>query len=211
MDMQQCTIYVRLYKRKTVECRSWVTIGDIADLSAPGSVRAKVAAMKIFCVPDLKNDGRYIIKVMDVIDLILKEYPNADIQSIAEPDTVIEYHHKPIKPRDLVEWLKVIGVCVIIFAGAFVAIMAYNTDISLAETFITIHRMITGEEVTQPYFLSIPYSIGITVGVLLFFNHIGFRKITEDPTPMQVEMKKYEQDVEDCEIETLTDRRRGEP
>lgn len=211
MDMRQCTIYIRLYKRKTVEVKKWVTLGEIGDVSAPYEVRENVMAMKIFCVPDTETDGCYIIKIMDVVDGILKTYPNADIQSIGDTDTVIEYHHKPIKPKDLLEWLKVIGVCIIIFAGAFVAIMAYNTDISLAKTFITINRMITGEEVEQPYLLSIPYSIGITIGVLVFFNHLGFRKITSDPTPMQVEMKKYEQDAEDCEIETLTDRRRGEP
>jgi len=211
MDMQQCTIYIRMYKRKTIEVKKWVTIGEIADVSASGEVKSKVAAMKIFCVPDTQEDGRYIVPIIDVIESILKEYPKADIQSVGDADTVIEYHKKPIKPKDVAEWLKVIGVCIVIFAGAFMAIMAYNTDISLAETFITINRMITGEEVQQPYLLTIPYSLGISVGVLIFFNHLGFRKITQDPTPMQVEMKKYEQDVEDCEIETITDRRRGEP
>ena len=211
MDMRQCTIYIRLYKRKTIQVKQWVTLEEICDISAPSEVKAHVATLKIFCVPDLENDGRYRIKIMDVIDCILKEYPNADLQSIGDPDTVIEYHHKPIKPKDWIEWAKVIGVCIIVFAGAFVAIMAYNTDISLAQTFITINRMITGKEVQQPHLLSIPYAIGITTGVLVFFNHFGFRKITEDPTPMQVEMKKYEQDAEDCEIETLTDRQRGEP
>lgn len=211
MNMEQCTIYIRLYKRKTIEVEKWVTIGELADIAAPSEVKSKVAGMKIFCVPDTSCDGRYIVTIMNIIDEILKTYPKADIQSIGDPDAVVEYYCKETKPKDPIEWLKVIGVCIIIFAGAFSAIMAYNTDISLPEMFITIHRMITGQEVEQPYFLSIPYSIGICVGVIVFFNHIGFKKITQEPTPMQVEMKKYEQDVEDCEIESITDRRRGEP
>lgn len=211
MDMKQCTIYIRLYKRKTVEVKKWVMIGEIADVLAPGKVKEEVAAMKIFCVPDTTTDGRYIITIMDIIELILKSYPNAEIQSIGDSDSVIEYHKKPIKPKDAIEWLKVIGICIIIFAGAFMAIMAYNTDVSLAKTFITIQRMVTGQEVEKPYLLTIPYSLGISSGVLIFFNHLGFRKITEDPTPMQIEMKKYEQDAEDCEIESITDKRRGEP
>lgn len=210
MNMQRCTIYIRLYKRKTIEVKKWVVIGELADIAAPPEVKDRIATMRIFCVPDTTCDGRYIITIMNVIDEILKQYPNADIQSIGDSDTVIEYHHKRIQPKNSIEWLKAIAVCIIIFAGAFSAIMAYNTDISLAEMFITIHRMITGQEVEQPYFLTIPYSIGISVGVVVFFNHLGFRKITEDPTPMQVEMKKYEQDVEDCEIESITDTRRGE-
>lgn len=211
MDMQQCTIYLRLYKRKTIEVKSWVTLGEVADIAAPSEVKAKVAAMKIFCVPDTTEDGRYIVTIMELVEAILKEYPKADIQSIGDSDAVIEYHKKPIKPKDALEWLKVIGVCIIIFSGAFIAIMTYNTDVSLAKTFVAINRMITGEEVEQPLLLTIPYALGISTGVIVFFNHIGFRKITEDPTPMQVEMKKYEKDAEDCEIETITDRRRGEP
>ena len=211
MDMQQCTIYLRAYKRKTVEAQKWVTIGEIADVAAPPEVKAKVDTMKIFCVPEPDAKGKYIITIIEVINRIWKEYPKADIQSVGDSDTVIEYQPKPTKPKDLWEWLKVLGVCTIVFAGACIAIMTYNTDTSLGKTFIILNHMFTGEEVEQPLLLTIPYSIGISAGILVFFNHMGFRKITEDPTPMQVEMKKYELDVENCEIESITDRRRGEP
>ena len=39
------------------------------------------------------------------------------------------------------------------------------------------------------------------MGILVFFNHIGKKKITSDPTPIQVEMRKYEQDVDMTFIE----------
>lgn len=211
MDMQQCTIYLRIYKRKTIEARSWVTMKDIADVAAPPEVKARVDSMKVFCVPDEKHRGKYIITIVQLINEIWKQYPKADVQSVGDPEAVIEYHPEVIRQQDAWEWLKVAGVCIIIFAGAMVAIMTYNTDVSLGKTFIAINRMFTGEEVDQPFLLSIPYAIGITTGVLVFFNHIGFKKITEDPTPMQVEMKKYELDAENCEIETITDKRRGEP
>ena len=32
--------------------------------------------------------------------------------------------------------------------------------------------------------------------IILFFNHIGGRRITKDPTPIEVEMASYEEDVE---------------
>lgn len=211
MDMQQSTIYLRAYKRKTVEAQKWVSIGEVADVAAPPEVKEKVNAMKIFSVPEPDKKGRYIITIIEIINKIWESYPNLHIQSVGDPDIVIEYQPKPTKPKDVWEWVKVIGVCIIIFAGACIAIMTYNTDTSLGKTFIILNQMFTGEEVEQPFLFTIPYSIGITVGIIIFFNHIGFRKITEDPTPMQVEMKKYENDVEDCEIETITDRRRGEP
>lgn len=211
MDMQQVTIYLRAYKRKTVEAQKWLNIGEIADVAAPPEVKAKIDAMKIFCVPEPDKKGKYVITIIEIINRIWKDYPKADIQSLGEPDIVIEYQPKPTKPKDIWEWVKVLGVSIIVFAGAGIAIMTYNTDTSLGKTFIILNQMFTGEAVEQPYLLTIPYSIGITAGIIVFFNHIGFHKITEDPTPMQVEMKKYEKDVQCCEIETITDHRRGEP
>lgn len=210
MDMQQCTIYLRAYKRKTIEAEKWVSIKDVADVAAPPEVKARVDAMKVLCIPEPDKKGKYIITIIELINIIWKQYPKADIQSVGDPDIVIEYHPTETKPKDAFEWFKVAGVFIIVFAGAMVAIMTYNTDTSLGKTFIILNRMFTGEEVDQPFLLTIPYSIGISAGVLLFFNHFGFKKITDDPTPMQVEMKKYEQDVEACEIESITDKRRGE-
>ena len=36
----------------------------------------------------------------------------------------------------------------------------------------------------------------------MFFNHIGGRRITKDPTPIEVEMRIYETDVNKALIET---------
>ena len=43
--------------------------------------------------------------------------------------------------------------------------------------------------------MEIGYSIGIAVGVILFFNHFSKVKLNKDPTPMQIEMRKYEKDI----------------
>ncbi len=50
--------------------------------------------------------------------------------------------------------------------------------------------------------LEFTYSIGLALGIIVFFNHIGGRRITKDPTPIEVEMRNYERDVNDALIET---------
>ena len=50
--------------------------------------------------------------------------------------------------------------------------------------------------------LEISYSIGLAIGIIVFFNHIGGRRITKDPTPIEVEMRIYETDVNTALIET---------
>ena len=49
--------------------------------------------------------------------------------------------------------------------------------------------------------LELSYSVGIGLGVLLFFNHFGHLKLSDDPTPMQVQMRTYEDDVNQTLIE----------
>ena len=39
------------------------------------------------------------------------------------------------------------------------------------------------------------YSIGLCVGMITFFNHGINQKDTDDPTPLQVQMRLYEQNV----------------
>ena len=50
--------------------------------------------------------------------------------------------------------------------------------------------------------LEVTYSIGLAVGIIVFFNHIGGRRITKDPTPIKVEMRIYEDDVNNALVET---------
>ena len=50
--------------------------------------------------------------------------------------------------------------------------------------------------------LEMSYSLGLAVGIIVFFNHIGGRRITKDPTPIEVEMRVYESDVNKALIET---------
>ena len=49
--------------------------------------------------------------------------------------------------------------------------------------------------------LEVSYCIGLGLGIVIFFNHVGRKKITPDPTPIQVEMRKYETDIDTTFIE----------
>ena len=44
--------------------------------------------------------------------------------------------------------------------------------------------------------LELSYSIGIIIGILVFFNHFGKKKSSVDPTPIEVEMRLYENDIQ---------------
>ena len=49
--------------------------------------------------------------------------------------------------------------------------------------------------------LEASYSVGLGVGILIYFNHFGKKKMTADPTPLEIEMRLYEDQINDTLIE----------
>ena len=79
--------------------------------------------------------------------------------------------------------------------------MTFNTDVNMSGLFFQLYRQFTGEISTGHTILEFCYSVGIGIGVVFFFNHFGRMKLTDDPTPMQVQMRLYEDDVNNTIIE----------
>lgn len=81
--------------------------------------------------------------------------------------------------------------------------MTFNNDVDVGNLFSNIYTQVTGQPSGHFTILEITYSIGIGVGVLFFFNHFGHMKFTSDPTPMQIQMRLYEDDVNTTIIEDI--------
>ena len=74
--------------------------------------------------------------------------------------------------------------------------------------FSTLYENLTGLSSNNHTTLELGYSIGIPLGILIFYNHFGKRRITTDPTPIEIEMRLYENDINTTLIENIT--RKGE-
>ena len=104
--------------------------------------------------------------------------------------------------NDSSEIVKVVFVSMVCFFGTGFTIMAFHNDIGIRGVFEQISSLITGTEGLGVMILEISYAFGLTAGILLFFNHIGKRRITKDPTPIEVSMRNYEDDVNKTLSET---------
>ncbi len=51
--------------------------------------------------------------------------------------------------------------------------------------------------------LIISYAAGIAIGIMSFFNHFGRKKLTDDPTPVQVEFVAYKKQIDDAVVDEL--------
>ena len=50
--------------------------------------------------------------------------------------------------------------------------------------------------------LELSYSVGLAAGILIFFNHFAAWKLNTDPTPLEVEMRLYEDNIAKTLIES---------
>ena len=84
--------------------------------------------------------------------------------------------------------------------------MAFNNDISITGVFEHFYTQMTGTAKPEISELEIFYAIGLALGIILFFNHIGKKKLSDDVTPIQVEMDKHNKDTYDTIIDKVKEK-----
>lgn len=205
MGVSNETLYLKIDKNTIVTDRH-VKLSDIAKMEcADPSIVRQLKQKKIYTFQEAMNKKKQknvlqVFSVLKIIELIHEEYPNVDLTNEGESDFIVEYIPDAKKPK-WINAVKTVVLCVVIFFGAAFTIMAFNNDISVTELFSKFYQQVMGQESGGVTELEICYSIGLALGITIFFNHVGKKKITPDPTPIQVEMRKYEEDIDKAFIE----------
>jgi stage V sporulation protein AA len=75
-------------------------------------------------------------------------------------------------------------------------IMNFHDDVSMQSVQEKLYTIITGKNTSKPLLFQIPYSLGLGLGMILFFNHVFRKRINEEPSPLEVEMFNYQQDID---------------
>lgn len=184
-----------------------VTLGDL--LSMECTDKQMLAKIKTLKIVRFKKSGRQrrVVSILKIIACIHEKFPEADVQNLGETDIIVTYEDQKT-PAFAWHIIKTAFVAAVTFFGAAFSIMAFNNDVDVTKLFGQIHELITGQGTSGFTILEVSYSIGITAGILIFFNHFGKKRFTVDPTPMEVQMRLYENDIQTTLIEDSE--RRGE-
>lgn len=190
--MSSETVYLKI-SQVTEVYEPEVFVRDIAKVHCQNkTVAAKVNAIKVISFK--KADSTYIGSVMELLKKMEDTDANIQINSIGEQDFVINYRKRPSGMR-AVQWMKTAVMCVTAFFGAAFAIMAFNNDSGVTDIFANLYYLIMKSESNGFTLLEVSYSIGLALGILVFFNHFASWKLTLDPTPIEVEMRLYEENL----------------
>jgi stage V sporulation protein AA len=202
MSVGNITIYIKGDQNVEVQNRD-IKLGDIVTMECTDShVAAKLKSLKMIKIPD-ENKHRYVVSILKLIEKIHEEYPSVTVQNLGPADIIVTYEPQQ-KKNPIMDWIKVDLVVLITFFGAAYSIMAFNNDVNTPKLLGQIYEQIMGREKTGFTILELTYSIGVVIGILVFFNHFGKKKFAVDPTPMEVEMRLYENDIQTTLIENYS-------
>ncbi|MDO4345462.1 MAG: stage V sporulation protein AA [Eubacteriales bacterium] len=197
--MAQDTLYLKIDSNVEVHDTK-VFLKDIAQLEC--SSREVENRVKVLQLPEAvgKKPGRYVKSVMEVIACIHREFPSLEINNIGEADFIITYE-KPQQQYPGIGWIKTAAVSILSFFGAAFSIMTFNNDVDVTGLFGQVYELFTGQTSDGFTVLELSYSLGLALGIIVFFNHFAGKKLTADPTPLEVQMRTYEDDINSTIIE----------
>lgn len=187
------TVYLNLREITEVHEKD-VHVKDVAAIyCSDETIQNKCNAAKVKTIRD-DHCRRYVQSALDVIRELEKLDPSIQVNNVGKVEYIIDYQ-PPRKPRLVWQWTKTVFVCLICFCGAAFAIMTFNNDVSVMDVFQEVYRLVMGTEPQGFTVLELTYSIGLAVGILTFFNHFAKWKLNTDPTPLEVEMRLYEDNI----------------
>jgi stage V sporulation protein AA len=189
-DQSTSTLYIRFRKRVRLDKDQPILLRNIADLLSDPEIEQNLHS-HVISYPKPQDGNLILIDMLMVIRSISQIYPAIRIESFGEPHVLIEIKSERARPHFIILAL----VWLLLFVGSGLTIINFHADVSMLEVHQRIYELLTGKQIKHPYFLQIPYSIGIGLGMVLFFNHVFKKKFSEEPSPLEVEMYLYQENT----------------
>ncbi|PYE51690.1 stage V sporulation protein AA [Paenibacillus barcinonensis] len=196
------TVYVRMRSRIRIQRGRVVKLRDIAHVLA-SSEQQEDRLLELELLRPGPEDGNLIlIDILQIIPRIRQQLPDVNVELMGSGHTLVEVmagNGQPSKSLFILVWL-------LLFFGSALTIMNFHADVNMQEVQIRIVEMLTGQRDEHPYLFQLAYSLGIGFGMAVFFNHLFKKKWNEEPTPLEVEMFLYQQNVDQFVVIEETER-----
>ncbi|MDL2289233.1 stage V sporulation protein AA [Clostridia bacterium OttesenSCG-928-F22] len=178
-------IYLSMKEKAQVNKRS-ILLSDIAQVCGGDTIDANMQ------IAVMENQSK-LVTVFDVILLLKEKYPQQEVSSIGAEETLVEIVKQPTPKYKLL--LKTVFICIMLFFGSGMAIMNYHADVDMPTVHKNVYHFVTGEEGDTAYWISIPYSIGLAVGVLGFTKVWPFKQKSKEPNLLDLEFTNFEEEI----------------
>lgn len=140
------------------------------------------------------NPSKYdVIHLGEVISEIKKKIPIAYINFLKTDDVIIYFDDNK---KDRTKCLRVLAVSIVVLMGSIMGIMNFHADVNMAQSQLTMVGAITKNAKEYLSYFQIPYSIGIGIGVALFFNKFIPTYAKDEPSPLELKLVSLDKEIE---------------
>jgi len=184
-------VYIRMKKKLRLETMQDIELKDIAHIVTTLKEKSKLEHLPIYRITK-KDKNVVVIDSLIIVKYINTYFPHLEIQLIGPSHSIIQIEKRTKSAPTIMITL----VWLILFVGSAMTIINFHYDVSMQEVQQKLHFLITGEHNETPLWIQIPYSIGLGLGMLLFFNHWFNKRFNEEPSPLEIEIYNYQQNLD---------------
>lgn len=184
-------VYLRMKKSINVENLQYVKLKHVAYISASNDVKQQLEETSIYRITK-KDKNIIIIDSYLIIDHLSQAWSNLEFELLGPQQTIIRVEKQKKKTSILIVGF----VWILLFIGTAMTIMNFHYDVSMQAVQQKLHYLLTGEREEFPFWIQIPYSLGLGLGMLLYFNHWFKKRFNEEPSPLEIEIYNYQQDLD---------------
>ena len=179
-------IYVQLRNRAKVELGQALLLGSAAQLIAPPGAEH-------ISLPCPEEQGIWKLEALDVARALQEIYPEEALTLLGAD--ICYVHRVKAQHRDLTRPLRTAAAFLILCLGGALGLAWFHADVDMPRAQYAVYEALTGHEPSNPQLITIPYALGVALGVSAFYA-LPFRKAT---TPLEVKLTEYQEDMEKTE------------
>lgn len=199
---QECRIVYVKAERCSKVSEKRVCVADVAEIFSNDKKLERQLKREVLLVVQNNRQEKFVFSILKLFEVLSEEHKDVEWVNTGEDEFIVEYN-PPKKSSMALEVGKTAFVCLAVFFGAAFTIMTFNQDVAVADVFRMMEELVLGKGVESKV-IEIAYSLGLPFGIILFFNHFSRLKIDNDPTPLQVQMRLYEENVNKAVIENAS-------
>lgn len=177
-------LYMQLKQRTTLKPGEQLQVRHVAD--ALDTAGGSIMELPVSCPA---TEGVWKLPAMAVIQAVSAQCP--DITMLGPAECFV--HVVGRDRRQQTHALRAGLAFVLLLIGSALAITWFHADVNMLNAQQGLYRLITGQEAENPWFITIPYALGVFLGVTLFYALLG-RK--ETVSPLDIKLEEYQQAAE---------------
>ena len=174
-------IFCQLRSRTRLSCGQPLRLSDVADVCGgmPPEIR----------LPCPDETGIWIVRAVDVAAVLAKNLPDDQITLLGSDEC---YVHRIPDRKDKSIWIRATAAFLILMLGSALGLCWFHSDVDMPGAQLRLFELITGSQPGDVRLITVPYGIGVVLGVAVFYALPGRKEIT----PMEVKLMDYQEDME---------------